>query len=651
MCGITGFLSPAGFPFVEANATLANMRDRLHHRGPDDAGSWLDAEAGIALGHRRLSILDLSLAGHQPMVSGSGRYVLAFNGEIYNHLEIRQQLDAAGKVSWRGHSDTESLLVAIQCWGLERTLKALVGMFAIALWDQEKRTLSLARDRMGEKPLYYGWQGDKFLFGSELKALRAHPAFESEIDRDVLPLYLRHGYIPAPWSVWRGIRKLTPGTWITVRASDRNSESVPQSYWSFYEAALQGQADLFAGSDQEAIDALEATLKQAVAGQMVADVPLGAFLSGGIDSSVVVGLMQAQSSQRVKTFTIGFAEAGYNEAVQAKAVAAHLGTDHTEIYVTADQTREVIPRLSQMYDEPFGDSSAIPTSLVSQLARQHVTISLSGDGGDELFGGYGRYFNAKAEANWKSGRSIPGFARSMAASALRSKAPVYANAALHQLSEFIGRPIGKSVAARCKLMAALMQSATHSEYYRVMTSQWNPVPVVKSAVALDYGLATQQMNAFQNPVEQMMAQDSVTYLPDDILVKVDRAGMAVSLENRVPMLDHRVVELAWRIPHRLKVRDGQGKWLLRQVLYRHVPQELIDRPKMGFGAPVDQWLRGPLREWGEELLGKQRLEEEGYLDATAVQDRWNDHLRGRHNWRDSLWLVLMWQAWLESLTK
>lgn len=651
MCGLTGFLAPAGFPFDEAKATLANMRDRVLNRGPDDAGSWLDAEAGIALGHRRLSIVDLSPAGHQPMVSGFGRYVLAFNGEIYNHLEIREQLDAEGQVAWRGHSDTESLLAAIERWGLERTLKASVGMFALALWDRKDRVLSLARDRMGEKPLYYGWQKGVLLFGSELKALRAHPMFESEIDRDVLPLYLRHGYIPAPWSVWRGIRKLTPGTWIAVRASDRNSESVPQSYWSFYEAALQGQADLFAGSDQEAIDALEATLKQAVAGQMAADVPLGAFLSGGIDSSTVVALMQAQSSQRVKTFTIGFAEAGYNEAVHAKAVAAHLGTDHTEIYVTADKTREVIPRLSQMYDEPFGDSSAIPTLLVSQLARQHVTVSLSGDGGDELFGGYGRYFNAKGEAIWKSGRSIPGFARSMAASALRSKAPVYADAALHQLTQFIGRPIGKSVVARCKLMAALMQSATHAEYYRVMTSHWNPVPVVKSAVALDYGLATQQINAFQNPVEQMMAQDSVTYLPDDILVKVDRAAMAVSLESRVPLLDHRVVELAWRIPHHLKVRDGQGKWLLRQVLYRHVPQELIDRPKMGFGVPMDQWLRGPLRGWGEDLLSKQRLKEEGFLDAKAIRDRWNEHQQGRHNWRDSLWLVLMWQAWLESATK
>lgn len=651
MCGITGFFAPSGLSHIEANATLTEMRDRLLHRGPNGAGSWFDAEAGIALGHRRLSIVDLSTAGHQPMVSASGRYVLAFNGEIYNHLEIREQLDAAGQFAWRGHSDTESLLAAIQCWGLEHALKTSVGMFALALWDRQDRTLSLARDRMGEKPLYFGWQSGVFLFGSELKSLRAHPAFESKIDRDVLPLYLRHGYIPASWCVWQGISKLTPGTWLTVSTSSRITKVVPRAYWSFYEAALLGQADPFVGSDQEAIDTLEATLRQAVAGQMVADVPLGAFLSGGIDSSTVVALMQAQSNQRVKTFTIGFAEEGYNEAIHAKAVAAHLGTDHSEIYVTAAQAREVIPLIPQMYDEPFGDSSAIPTYLVSQLAKQSVTVSLSGDGGDELFGGYGRYLNAKAEAIWKTGLSIPKFVRSIVASALVSKAPVYANTALHRLAESAGRPLGKSVTARCRLMADLMQCTTHSEYYRVMTSQWNPTPVVKPAVALDYGLAPQQMNAFQNPVEQMMAQDSVTYLPDDILVKVDRAAMAVSLESRVPLLDHRVVELAWRMPYYLKVRDGQGKWLLRQVLYRHVPQQLIDRPKMGFGVPVDQWLRGPLREWGEDLLGKQRLGEEGFLDSKAVRDRWNEHQRGRHNWRDSLWLVLMWQAWLESVTK
>lgn len=649
MCGFTGFFSSEGFKFNEAESTLIRMRDRMIHRGPDGGGKWLDADAGIALGHRRLSIVDLSPAGHQPMVSVSGRYVLVFNGEIYNHLELRRQLEAISQIGWRGHSDTESLLTAIEYWGLERTLKASVGMFAFALWDRQERLLSLARDRMGEKPLYYGWQGGVFLFGSELKALKAHPNFESEINREMLPQYLRHGYIPAPWSAWRGIRKLTPGSWITVHSSDQYKELIPQYYWSFLQSASDGQANSFRGSDQEAIDSLETTVKQAIAGQMVADVPLGAFLSGGIDSSAVVALMQAQSSRRVKTFTIGFAESGYNEAVHAKAVATHLGTDYTELYITADQARQVIPRLPQMYDEPFGDSSAIPTFLVSQLARQHVTVSLSGDGGDELFGGYSRYFHSKARVIWKLGQSIPVFARNLISNVLLSKAPVYANIVFQGLAESVGRPIGKSFLSRFELMANLMHCSTTLDFYRVITSQWNPLPIFGPEYALVYGLSDQQLSKLRQSVEKMMAQDSVTYLPDDILFKLDRAAMAVSLESRVPLLDHRVVELAWSMPYHLKVRNGQGKWLLRQMLYRHIPQELIDRPKMGFGVPLDQWLRGPLREWGEELLGMQRLEEEGFLDAKAVRNRWNEHQTSRHNWRDSLWLVLMWQAWLESI--
>jgi asparagine synthase (glutamine-hydrolysing) len=651
MCGITGFFSPSGFVSVEATAILTKMRDGLLHRGPDDAGSWLDAEAGIALGHRRLSIVDRSSAGHQPMISGSGRYVLAFNGEIYNHFEIRQQLDASGRNAWRGRSDTESILTAIECWGLERTLKASVGMFALALWDRRERVLMLARDRMGEKPLYYGWQDGVLLFGSELKALNTHPAFKSEINFNVLPLYLRHGYIPAPWSIWCGIRKLSPGTWVTVRDSESNLEPMPRPYWSFYEAALRGQAEHFVGEDSEAIELLEATLKQAIGGQMIADVPLGGLLSGGTDSTIVAALMQSQSSRPVKTFTIGYSKAGYNEAIHAKAVAAHLGTDHSEMYVTPDDAREIIPRLPRLYDEPFGDSSAIPTFLISQLARQHVTVSLSGDGGDELFAGYRRYFNSKAEKTWRAGQSMPEFARQIFSSSLRSKAIKYASEALHRLLEYNETPIKKSLTARCELAADLIRCATQSDYYRVITSQWNPMPIFESAVALDYGLSAQQMNALQHPVERMMAADSVTYLPDDILTKVDRAAMAVNLENRAPFLDHRVVELAWRMPFHLKVRAGQSKWLLKQVLFRHVPKELVERPKMGFGIPVDHWLRGPLREWGEELLNKQRLEQAGIQNAQVVRDRWTEHQRERHNWRDSLWLVLMWQAWMQSLEK
>lgn len=645
MCGITGFFHPNGFNSKEAENTIVAMRNRLVHRGPDDAGVWMDGDAGIALAHRRLSILDLSPAGHQPMVSASGRYVLVFNGEIYNHLDIRRRLDAEGDVVWRGHSDTETLLATIEGWGLDATLKESVGMFALALWDRQDRTLSLARDRMGEKPLYYGWQGKTLLFGSELKALRAHPAFQSEINRDVLPLYLRHGYIPAPWSIWKGIHKLLPGTSVRFAASQLGQLPDPIPYWTLTDVIARCQSEPFTGSDKDAVDALERHLSQAIAGQRLADVPLGAFLSGGIDSSTVVALMQAQSAKPVKTFTIGFHEAGYNEATHAKAVASHLGTDHTELYVTEREAREVIPCLSEIYDEPFGDSSAIPTHMVSRLAHEQVTVSLSGDGGDELFGGYKRYF--KAENLWRGGQRIPSLLRPAAAAALRSSVPLLVDALLHPLTHAVGHPIGKSVAAKCSLAANLIECKTQSAYYRAITSQWNPAPVAQPGNALDYGYSDEQLSGISEPVQRMMAQDSVTYLPDDILVKVDRAAMAVSLETRVPLLDHRVVELAWRIPYAMKVRDGQGKWLLRQVLYRHVPREMIERPKMGFGVPVDSWLRGPLREWAEDLLHGQQLQQQGYLDHKAVHGRWNQHIKGRHNWRDSLWLVLMWQAWLE----
>jgi len=633
MCGLTGFFQPGGFRAEVAEAIVVAMRDRLVHRGPDDEGVWLDGEAGIAFGHRRLSVLDLSPAGHQPMVSASGRFVLAFNGEIYNHQDLRRQLEATGCPTWRGNSDTETLLGAVAAWGLDVALKAAVGMFALALWDRQDRALTLARDRMGEKPLYYGWQNGVLLFGSELKALRAHPSFRGEIDRDVLPLYLRHGYIPAPWSIYKGIRKLMPSTRVAFAASQRGEFPEPKPYWSLADAIAKGQAEPFDGSDEEAIDALQQHLGQAIAGQRLADVPLGAFLSGGIDSSTVVALMQAQSARPIKTFTIGFDEAGYNEAQHAKAVAKHLGTDHTELYVTSRQAQELIPQLSQMYDEPFGDSSAIPTHLVSGLARQQVTVSLSGDGGDELFGGYGRYFNHKAEALWRGGQKIPALFRPATQGVLRS------------LLSF-----NQSLAPKAALIADLVDCQTHAAYYQRITSQWNPAPTQGVAHPLSYGLTEAQLNGIPEPVQRMMAQDSVTYLPDDILVKVDRAAMAVSLETRVPMLDHRVVELAWSMPYSLKVRDGQGKWLLRQVLYRHIPRQLMDRPKMGFGVPVDVWLRGPLREWANDLLAPSRLDSEGYLDAKAITARWCVHLQGCHNWRDSLWLVLMWQAWLEQHT-
>lgn len=637
MCGLAGFLQPGGFEGIAAAQVLPRMRERLLHRGPDLAGEWLDAHAGIALGHRRLSIVDLSPAGQQPMASVSGRYVLAYNGEIYNHMDIRRSIEkAAGIQIWRGHSDTETLLAAIEQWGLTQALRSCVGMFAIALWDRQTRSLTLARDRLGEKPLYYGWQGKTLLFGSEIKALMAHPDFRHEVNDAALPLFLRHGYIPAPWSVWRGVQKLPPGTFLVFSAGHRAPElPQPESYWSLAEAVEQGQRQAFEGSDEEAVNALEGQLNQAISGQKLADVPVGAFLSGGIDSSTVVALMQGQSSQAIKTFTIGFHEADYNEATHARAIAHHLGTDHTELYVTDRDSRDVIPDLVDMYDEPFGDSSAIPTHLVSRLARSQVTVSLSGDAGDELFGGYDRYFNQRAYRIWRVGRQMPCFL-SAAASAV--------------LSSPLQGMLSPSLSRQCTMAAQLLSAATHADYYRSITSQWQPSPHIRDVESLPYGYGEAQLARLQQPVERMMAQDSVTYLPDDILVKVDRAAMAVGLETRVPMLDHRVVELAWRMPYRMKVRDGQGKWLLRQVLHRHVPRQMMERPKMGFGVPIDIWLRGPLRDWAENLLSAQGLQAQGYLNVQHISSAWQQHVSGKRNHRDSLWVVLMWQAWLQSQT-
>jgi asparagine synthase (glutamine-hydrolysing) len=651
MCGLTGFFSPGGIRHRDAAGVIERMRDTLAHRGPDDAGVWLDPDAGIALGHRRLSIVDLSPAGHQPMASAAGRYLLAFNGEIYNHLGIRSELEDAGGVpgGWRGHSDTETLLAAIEAWGLEPALRRCVGMFALALWDRQQRVLSLARDRMGEKPLYYGWQGGTLLFGSELKSLQRHPGFRAEINRDALPLYLRHGYIPAPWSIWKGILKLVPGTIVQLGEGDSGGFPEPVPYWSLEDAIRAGQDDPFVGSDEEAVAALESRLTDAVAGQMMADVPLGAFLSGGIDSSTVVALMQTQSSRPVKTFTIGFGEAGYNEAEHARAVAEHLGTEHTELYVSSQQARELIPELQNLYDEPFGDSSAIPTHLVSRLARSHVTVSLSGDGGDELFGGYGRYFNHKAERIWRTTRAIPGPVRNAVGNILQSRVTTVADELLHAARSALRRPSESTLRGRVDFMMALSTCATSADFYRMMLSQWHWPPAAEGAEPVDAAPQVRFHSSLPEPVERMMFTDSLSYLPDDILVKVDRAAMGVSLETRVPLLDHRVVELAWRLPFSMKVRGGQGKWLLRQLLYRHVPRRIIDRPKMGFGVPVDQWLRGPLRDWAEDLLAESRLVQQGLLDPKPIRARWKQHLGARQNWRDSLWLVLMFQAWIESV--
>lgn len=563
-------------------------------------------------------------------------------------------------VRWRGHSDTETLLAAIEAWGIEQTLERAVGMFAMALWDRETRTLTLARDRMGEKPLYYGWVRGALVFGSELKALRAFPGFDNAIDRGALALFMRHNYVPAPWSIFENIWKLPPGCYVQFGAAALTPGAFPKGrdevkpYWSVRDAAEAGLRDPFAGSDAEAVEELDRLLRRSLAGQMIADVPLGAFLSGGIDSSTVVALMQAQSSRPVKTFTIGFHEGDYNEAVHAAAVARHLGTDHTELYVTPEEAMAVIPRLPALYDEPFADSSQIPTFLVAELARRHVTVSLSGDGGDELFGGYNRY--CWTRALWTRLTRVPMPMRRALAAVMTAPAPHTWNRLLALLKPVLPRRHRVKLAGdKMHKLAELVGLDSLEAVYRYLVSHWkHPAEELVIGAAEPQTILSDRADwpaalaQGQRPFEEvMMFLDQLTYLPDDILVKVDRAAMGVSLETRVPLLDHRIVEFAWRLPLSMKIRDGRSKWLLRQVLYRHVPKELIERPKMGFGVPLDQWLRGPLREWAEDLLSEARLKREGFLDPMPVREKWQEHLSGRRNWAYYLWDVLMWEAWWE----
>lgn len=648
MCGLAGFWQASGHLTEAAQSVVEGMARQIVHRGPDDQGIWLDKSAGFAIAHRRLSILDLSPQGHQPMISACSRYVIAYNGEVYNFEALRGELEQARAApSWRGHSDTEVMLAAIARWGLEAALKKFVGMFAFALWDRENRALSLARDRLGEKPLYYGWQDDTFLFGSELKALRAHPAFRADIDSDALTLYLRHNAIPAPYSIYRGIHKLMPGTFLQIRAGQK--EATPAAYWSARSAAEAGQHNQFAGGESEAVQELERVLAQAVSGQMVADVPLGAFLSGGVDSSTIVALMQAQSARPVKTFTIGFHESGYNEADHAHAVARHLGTEHTELYVTPQDAMNVIPSLSTIYDEPFADSSQIPTYLVSKLARQHVTVSLSGDAGDELFGGYNRYFWARNI--WRKLGWMPRSLRAALAGLLTTVPPHSWDACFRKLSRFLpARLRYANPSDKLYKLAEILAVRSPEEIYVNLVSHWKtPEELVRGglepATALTNSAGWGDLPDFEH---RMMYLDTVTYLPDDILTKVDRAAMAVSLETRVPLLDHRVLEFAWTLPLALKIRRGQGKSLLRKVLYRHVPPLLIERPKMGFGVPIEQWLRGPLKSWAAALIEPARLAREGILNSEPIQRKWLEHQAGTYNWSYYLWDVLMFQQWQEA---
>lgn len=595
------------------------------------------------MAHRRLAIVDLSAAGHQPMVSGSGRFVLAYNGEVYNHLTLRQELAATGVApAWRGHSDTETLLACIEAWGIEATLKRSVGMFSFALWDREQRRLILARDRAGEKPLYYGWQGDIFLFGSELKALRAHPAFNAAVDRSALALFLRHNYIPAPYSIHQGIFKLPPGTWLELRQGQRDLD--PRAYWSLAELAEHGASDPFTGSDVEAVDEVARLLGNSVAGQQVADVPLGALLSGGIDSTLITALMQAQSRQPVRTFTIGFDEKAYDEATHARAVAAHLGTQHTELRLSANDALDLIPQLPSIYDEPFADPSQLPTHLVMRLARKHVTVALSGDAGDEFFGGYNRYFLGPQA--WRRMGWMPAPARH-ALGALMTCVPA------HTINRWTGPLASRLGVAQPgnkahKLGHGLRHVGGIDDLYVSLVTEWPDADgiVVDGFIPPNLLDARERWPGLADPVARMMALDGLTYLPDDILVKVDRAAMAVSLETRAPFLDRDVMEFAWRLPLHMKLRDGKGKWILRQLLDRYVPRDLIERPKMGFGIPLDEWLRGPLREWAGDLLAEDRLRREGYLHPEAITRTWNAHTRGQGSFGYRLWSVLMFQAWL-----
>lgn len=651
MCGFVGFMAAGSWNQADAAyASLQRMANTIASRGPDDFGTWHD-QAGIGLAHRRLAILDLSPAGHQPMACHTGRYTIAFNGEIYNHLELRRELERAGYAPcWRGHSDTETLLAGFTAWGVRATVERCVGMFAFAVWDNVKHELKLGRDRLGEKPLYYGWQGQGqaacFLFGSEVKALKAHPAFGAAINRDALCLLMRHNYVPAPHSIYQGIHKLLPGHLLSISLADPEPDL--QAYWSLSEVAESGVAAPFTGDETQAIDDLEALLKSAVRQQMAADVPLGAFLSGGIDSSTVVALMQAQSDRPVKTFSIGFHEEGYNEAVHAKAVAQHLRTEHTELYVTPQQALDVIPQLPSLFSEPFSDSSQIPTFLVSQLARKQVTVSLSGDAGDELFAGYNRYVMTRNL--WSKVSRTPRTIRALAASGIRAIPPGGWNKLLRPVQPLLATSLRmNNVGDKLHKGAAVLAARNIDELYLGLVSHWTQGDlVIGGREPLTHLNGDPLPLHGLDPVQRMMVLDGLTYLPDDILVKVDRASMGVSLEGRVPFLDHRVVEFAWRLPQHFKLRDGVGKWVLRQVLYRHIPKELIERPKMGFGVPIGAWLRGPLRDWAESLLDETRLRNEGFFNPYPIRQKWEEHLSGRRDWQYLLWDILMFQAWLES---
>lgn len=643
MCGIAGFL----FTHRETNnprGVVSRMAESLRHRGPDDGGSWVDEAVGIALGHRRLAVIDPSADGRQPMISHEGRYVLSYNGEIYNFIELRDELTREG-VRFKGRSDTEILLAAVERWGPTAAIRRFVGMFAFALWDRSEKTLHLARDRMGEKPLYYGWCGKSFLFGSELKSLRAHPDWEGDINTDALADYMKLGCVPAPHSIYRGIHKLPPASILSLRASESPGRlPEPSAYWSARDVVKRVSADRLALSDDEAIDQLEEVLKRSVRQMMRSDAPLGAFLSGGVDSSTVVALMKAVSGASVRTFSIGFHEKGYDETHHAREMARHLQTDHTELYAGPGEVLEVIPRLPRLYDEPFADPSQIPTHLLCALTREHVTVALSGDGGDELFGGYNRHFWAPRV--WKWSHRLPERGKARIAKGLGTRHQALARF-YEKISPLLPRRYRVEMAGEKLLkLANLFGAANLDEMYDRLRMQGDASVCLPGNQSLGTTSAPEPGPSCLHPAAKMMYRDMVEYLPDDILVKVDRAGMGASLEVRSPYLDHRVVEFVGSLPLRLKLRRGEGKWILRRLLSRYAPASLIQRPKMGFAVPVGDWLRGPLKGWAEDLLKESRLREEGFFPAKPIRQIWDQHASGERDRRYCLWNVLMFQSWL-----
>ncbi len=638
MCGIAGYFeAPDAVRARSLDVAAQEMARSMRARGPDDQGTWTDERSGVALAHARLSVVEVSQAGHQPMTSACGRYVLVYNGETYNTEELREELGPDG--SWRGHSDTEVVLACCARWGVRRTAEKLLGMFAFALWDAEEQRLTLVRDRIGIKPLYWGLLDGSFLFASELKALMTIPGWKREIDRDALASYFRFGYVPTPWSIFAGVHKLEPGTILTWQ---RGREPSIEQFWSFRDVARFGGEHLLALGDTEATDALDALISDAVSRRMIADVPVGAFLSGGIDSSVVVAAMQELSSKPVHTFTIGWQEAQYNEAEHAAVIASHLGTHHTELHVSPEDAQAVIPHLADYYDEPFADSSQVPTFLVSQLARQDVTVALSGDGGDELLCGYNRYL--WGEKIWNRTGHLPLGLRKLAARSITRLSPGDWDRITQAVPKALRPPL---LGMKLHKVASVMAVNDQAALYRRLASLWpNPTQLVPQAleaknVLWDAGMASD----FPSFRERMQVWDALTYLPDDILAKVDRASMSVSLEARVPLLDHRIAEFAFRLPGHQRVRDGRGKWLLREVLARRVPRHMFERPKMGFSIPIAEWLRGPLRPWAENLLSPEALGSGGLLDLRPIRQAWQEHLTGRASNEGQLWAVLMFQAW------